>query len=146
MNYWLLMHPQSNTLTVLKNGHKTKGRQECCSHRLLPKFVYPMYLAGFHHLRQHHKFLGIPSHFRGSGSANAVTLTSCKEHLIQWGVFSEHRPCVFSSSLSAPLYQLLHFAPVCRCFGYHHCDLTVREQANSKTGTLRTSSFLCLAA
>lgn len=38
----------------------------------------------------------------------------------------------FTSSLSAPPYQLLHFNASFTCFGNHDCDLAVREQAKSK--------------
>lgn len=51
---------------------------------------------------------------------------------MRWGIVVAYQPCVFSSSLSAPPYQLLHFAPVLSALANHYCVHTEREQAKSK--------------
>ena len=47
---------------------QTEKRQGLRPYRLSTKFVYPMYLAGFHHLRRNLKLLGVLHHFDGFGS------------------------------------------------------------------------------
>lgn len=77
---------------------------------------------------------------------NAYLLDKPLEVLDTVGHLSECQPCVFTSSLRTPPYQLLHFAPVLGALANHHCDPAVREQAKSKVWLREPRSFPCLSA